>query len=435
MVNYPSLITSKKNYADIVCYNMLKDLRVSAGLGDPPSIFTTNSSESINAVVKRKVNFKETEWPQFNQELKQIVNEMHEESIRALSGRGQYRLSKPYLHLQVDPNKWAKMTSEQRREHVKRFESAALRPHTINHPYSRFISHPGGNSDKTSESLICEALTSEPITSSPLSVSAEESGIHAFETIHSIWVKAEHYLKSERDIVSSPGSDKSMMAASKSSKVPHFVCAASDGEYACDNNCLQWKSSRICSHIISVAEKNHELSAFLQWYNGTNQGPNITTLATSGIPAGRGRKGGVPKRKRSASRKAPEIVVSRPAMQPSIENPLLQHPPPMVASPLPFWDRNLFSASNFPHSTTSMLQDGLSTPIFSIAQSVNSPNVSAIGSVISLSSTINSNVGSIISAPSAIVDSATTARHLASSNNLQPACNTNPFLYDSLWAT
>ena len=133
------------------------------------------------------------------------------------------------------------------------------------------------------------------------------------------------------------------------------------------------------------------------------------------------------KRKRSASRKAPEIVVSRPAMQPSIENPLLQHPPPMVASPLPFWDRNLFSASNFPHSTTSMLQDGLSTPIFSIAQSVNSPNVSAIGSVISLSSTINSNVGSIVSAPSAIVDSATTARHLASSNNLQPACNTNPF--------
>ena len=105
---------------------MLKDLRVSAGLGDPPSIFTTNSSESINAVVKRKVNFKETEWPQFNQELKQIVNEMHEESIRALSGRGQYRLSKPYLHLQVDPSKWAKMTSEQRREHVKRFESAAL---------------------------------------------------------------------------------------------------------------------------------------------------------------------------------------------------------------------------------------------------------------------------------------------------------------------
>ena len=78
MVNYPSLITSKnktkqKNYVDIVCYNMLKDLRVSAGLGDPPSIFTTNSSESINAVVKRKVNFKETEWPQFNQELKQIV--------------------------------------------------------------------------------------------------------------------------------------------------------------------------------------------------------------------------------------------------------------------------------------------------------------------------------------------------------------------------
>ena len=35
-----------KYYADIVRHNTLKDLRITAGLGNPPAIFTTNSSES-----------------------------------------------------------------------------------------------------------------------------------------------------------------------------------------------------------------------------------------------------------------------------------------------------------------------------------------------------------------------------------------------------
>ena len=53
---------------------------------------------------------------------------MYEERVPALSGHGQYRLCKPYQHLQVDASKWIKMTSEQRQHQVKKFESAALRP-------------------------------------------------------------------------------------------------------------------------------------------------------------------------------------------------------------------------------------------------------------------------------------------------------------------
>ena len=169
-----------------------------------------------------------------------------------------------------------------------------------------------------------------------MSITAEGSGIQnlTLETVRSIWAKAENYLKSETDIMPAPGNTKSMMVASKSSKIPHFVCAGSNGEYCCDGNCLQWKSSRICSHIVSVAEKNHELRKFLLWYNGTGQEPNITLLAMSGLPAGRGRKGGVPKRKRSCgNRYALEIVVPRFATQPM--QPQGDHPPPMTVSPLP----------------------------------------------------------------------------------------------------
>ena len=49
--------------ADVVNYHMRRDLRESAGLGSPPAIFTTNSSESINAVVKEKLNVSNTNGP------------------------------------------------------------------------------------------------------------------------------------------------------------------------------------------------------------------------------------------------------------------------------------------------------------------------------------------------------------------------------------
>ena len=73
------------------------------------------------------------------------------------------------------------------------------------------------------------------------------------------------------------------------------------------------------TYTCSSWKKNNDLLVFLQWYNSTNQEPNITTLGMSGLPAGRGRKGGIPRRKRSAAarRQPPEIVVNRPATRPA----------------------------------------------------------------------------------------------------------------------
>ena len=52
---------------------MLKSTHTAAGLGYPPEIFTTNSNESLNATIKRKVTYKETKWPEFNESIKQLV--------------------------------------------------------------------------------------------------------------------------------------------------------------------------------------------------------------------------------------------------------------------------------------------------------------------------------------------------------------------------
>ena len=74
---------------------MRKDLKESAGLGSPPSIFTTNASESLNAAIKRK------EWLEFNEQMKQYVESQQEVVIRALSGCRQFWLCSEVAHYGV----------------------------------------------------------------------------------------------------------------------------------------------------------------------------------------------------------------------------------------------------------------------------------------------------------------------------------------------
>ncbi len=116
----------KQYKANEVCYNMLAGVREAAGLGSPPSIFTTNMSESLNNVIKQHVHYKSSEWPEFNRSLKRLIDGKREEVIRALSGRGQYRLQQRYSHLQVDELKWQRMRPDQRKKAIRHFDEAAL---------------------------------------------------------------------------------------------------------------------------------------------------------------------------------------------------------------------------------------------------------------------------------------------------------------------
>ena len=61
--------------ADIIHDTMLRPVREECGLGNPPEIFTTNSSESMNAALKRKVDFKKSELPHFIDKVREIVLE------------------------------------------------------------------------------------------------------------------------------------------------------------------------------------------------------------------------------------------------------------------------------------------------------------------------------------------------------------------------
>ena len=74
----------------------------------------------------------------------------------------------------------------------------------------------------------------------------------------------------------------------------------------------KWKSSRICSHAIAVAEKEDALSVFLGWYE--KQKPkkkrNFTSAANLNVNVSiLGNKGSQPRRKRKPAR-APTATIA-----------------------------------------------------------------------------------------------------------------------------
>ena len=66
----------------IIQTTMLQSIRKEAGFGDPPELFSTNASESMNAVLKNKVYYKKSELPEFLEKLKEVINEQEREKLR-----------------------------------------------------------------------------------------------------------------------------------------------------------------------------------------------------------------------------------------------------------------------------------------------------------------------------------------------------------------
>ena len=127
--------------------------------------------------------------------------------------------------------------------------------------------------------------------------------------INAIWAKATEPLNEPNAVCISPGSShKNRIVKSSSSICPHLVIARKNGQYACDNDCANWKSLGICSHAVVAADDNGDLQAFVKWIKHTKKVPNATKLVTTKMPKGRGRKGNAPPRKR---KKKEEIVTRK----------------------------------------------------------------------------------------------------------------------------
>lgn len=102
---------------------------------------------------------------------------------------------------------------------------------------------------------------------------------------------------------------QSHFVKSASSSNPHTVKKLASGMFACDKECLGYKTRKLCSHVIAVAFYENYLQEFLSMFkDGRNKrSPNLTALATFGVNAIAGRKRPVASRSR---RKSPDTMTS-----------------------------------------------------------------------------------------------------------------------------
>ncbi len=100
--------------------------------------------------------------------------------------------------------------------------------------------------------------------------------------------------------VSAPGINQGKFVLSYCNSRPHLVVPSKNSIYSCDFECPKWKGLGICAHSVAVAEINGKLPDYIEKVRKKKQTPNITKLAKSTMPKGRGRKGSQQPRKRKA---------------------------------------------------------------------------------------------------------------------------------------
>ena len=78
---------------------VLPGVRRQAGLPDPTMLYTTNSSESLNHLIKLEVEWKESSLPKLIDSLKKIADNHTAELWRCVVVRGEWKFTPPYSSL------------------------------------------------------------------------------------------------------------------------------------------------------------------------------------------------------------------------------------------------------------------------------------------------------------------------------------------------
>ena len=296
---------------------MSRETRKNAGLGDPPLPFFNNIPESANAMIKRAVNFNESEMSTFCNDMSTLILSQKEDVDPAVINKGPYRLAPKFRSFEVQQNAWFKMNADQRDKHLRKFHEAKM-----------------SETENDTNNPSCSVITSEscvpPIRPVRISMDLVELGITSapVEILRSISSKAEKLLNKDGSIVHAPGSadGTAYIVESYTSTKPHYVSIAKNGKVTCQD-CSNWKALKICAHAIAAAEKSGILTKYIKWIR--DKGPahiNITALMTSDSSNGTGKKGGkasTARRKggRKTKRSPVTTVVDRPAFIPKLVTP------------------------------------------------------------------------------------------------------------------
>ena len=253
---------------------MLKPVREFAGLGSPPDPFYTNDVESANRIIKRKTDYKASEWPEFCKLAKELIEEQENEIEKAIIGVGEYKFNDDYAHLAIPLGKWSSMSQLQRKKHIDKIKSLTLQE-------AKTYGKP--KVSKANESI---ASSHSSLSICGNTFFADKCQLSE-DILYNIFSKAEKLVCSATSICQSPGSTDARLVESKSGQRPHFVVKTRNSKYNCDADCPMWKCSKLCSHTVACAYLDGCLQEFL---NVITDAPSFYALSKCGTPAQAGKK-------------------------------------------------------------------------------------------------------------------------------------------------
>ncbi len=152
----------------------------------------------------------------------------------AVIDRGVCRFRTKYKHLQVDQQKWIRMTSKQRELHLRTVATTVI--------------------VGALDNLDLVSSQPPPTDYTPLACTPEQANLAnvPLATAHGIWTKAKELLTTPCAVINGPSLQKSgpqtVIVASKSGTKPHVVTRKSRGVLLCDSSCPNWAMLRFCSH-------------------------------------------------------------------------------------------------------------------------------------------------------------------------------------------
>ena len=102
-----------------------------------------------------------------------------------------------------------------------------------------------------------------------------------------IWQRASTLLQHESNFALAPGNSGSTWLVSQSTcaannSKPYYV-HKHKGHYECEADCIYYHTSKICAHVVAVADKNNELDNVISRHSKQNYTVNTTQLAQSGL--------------------------------------------------------------------------------------------------------------------------------------------------------
>ena len=271
---------------------MLKRIRIEAGLGNPPREYTNNDPEAANFVIKHGLKFDEKKPHEFIQEIKNIIEMQYRDEDRAIVGKGPYEVRPEFQHLVVDDKAWSKMSHEQLMAKIEKYVKSGMDAKKV--VVNKEI--------EIDNSSIQDSLSST-IT---LPITASDSGITTvpMPILQAMFDKASQLLRKRDNVIAKPGATDGSFIVAGTGNTIHVVTPGKGGCLKCDRNCVN-SSTRICEHVLAVAQIREKLSEFLAWYRRSKSGPKVLEMALGSAPKNAGRK---PSTRKRTNKKKPLVT-------------------------------------------------------------------------------------------------------------------------------